>query len=204
MTIFNKDNIDEAIKGLKAIAIGPGLGNKEDHKKIIQYLIETVDVPLIIDADGLNSLSKIDLSILNNSKAKIVLTPHIKEFSRLINVSVNDIFLDPVKYVSSFVNQYNVTLLLKGPTTIIADKTQIYFVNSGSPGMATAGSGDVLTGIITGLLGYQQDNILFTVCLGAFINGLAGEIAAKKFGEISMLSSDTISSIPDAIMRIIN
>ena len=102
--IFNKDNIDEAIKGLKAIAIGPGLGNKEDHKKIIQYLIETCDVPLIIDADGLNSLSKIDLSILNNSKAKIVLTPHIKEFSRLINVSVNDIFLDPVKYVSSFVN----------------------------------------------------------------------------------------------------
>lgn len=202
--IFNKANIDEAIKGLKAIAIGPGLGNKEDHKKIIQYLIETCDVPLIIDADGLNSLSKIDLSILNNSKAKIVLTPHIKEFSRLINVSVNDIFLDPVKYVSSFVNQYNVTLLLKGPTTIIADKTQIYFVNSGSPGMASAGSGDVLTGIITGLLGYQQDNILFTVCLGAFINGLAGEIAAKKFGEISMLSSDTISSIPDAIMRIIN
>ena len=64
--------------------------------------------------------------------------------------------------------------------------------------------GDVLTGIITGLLGYQQDNILFTVSLGAFINGLAGEIAAKKFGEISMLSSDTISSIPDAIMRIIN
>ncbi len=202
--VFNKDNIDESIKGLKAIAIGPGLGNKEDHKKIIQYLIETCDVPLIIDADGLNSLSKIDLSILNNSKAKIVLTPHIKEFSRLINVSVNDIFLDPVKYVSSFVNQYNVTLLLKGPTTIIADKTQIYFVNSGSPGMASAGSGDVLTGIITGLLGYQQDNILFTVCLGAFINGLAGEIAAKKFGEISMLSSDTISSIPDAIMRIIN
>ena len=95
-------------------------------------------------------------------------------------------------------------MLLKGPTTIIADKTQIYFVNSGSPGMASAGSGDVLTGIITGLLGYQQDNILFTVCLGAFINGLAGEIAAKKFGEISMLSSDTISSIPDAIMRIIN
>lgn len=199
---YDEQALLASISGLKAISIGPGIGQSADVKKVVEYLVKNVETPLLIDADGLNALSTLDLSILKDSKAKIVLTPHLKEFSRLTRVSVKEIEADPVRYVTEFVNTYPVTLLLKGPTTIIANKDKMYFVDRGAPGMATAGSGDVLTGIITGLLGYNQEDILLTVAAGAFINGLAGEIAASAYGEVSMIASDTVSSIAKAILKI--
>lgn len=99
-----------------------------------------------------------------------------------------------------FAKEHNVILLLKGPTTVITDGTMAYLVKRGCPGMATAGSGDVLSGILVGLLGYNNADIL-TISAGAYLNGLAGEIAEEKFTDISMIASDTINSLPEAIKK---
>ena len=202
--IFDEKMIDEALKGLKALGIGVGWGESEEYIKILSYILSNYEMPVVIDADGLNTLSKMDLDILNKSKCKIILTPHLKEFSRLTNYSVNDITNSLVEYGKEFVSKYNVALLLKGPTTLVFDREKVYFITTGNSGMATAGSGDVLTGIITGLLGYHYEDITMTVAVAAYINGYAGDLAALKYGEISMLSSDTASMIGAAIKELMN
>lgn len=200
---FDEKSINLALKGLKVISVGVGWGESEEYIKILSYILNNYEMPVIIDADGLNTLSKMDLNILNNTKCKIILTPHLKEFSRLIKLSVKEIIEDSINIVSDFINKYNVTLLLKGPTTIVADKKVIYLIDTGNSGMATAGSGDVLTGIITGLLGYHYEDITKTVAVAAYINGYAGDLAKDEFGEIGMVSSDTAKFIAIAIKNII-
>ena len=145
-----------------------------------------------------------DLNILNNCRAKVILTPHLKEFSRLTNYSIAEILEKTLECCAAFVDKYNVTLLLKGPTTIVIDKNDIYLINTGNSGMATAGSGDVLTGIITGLMGYHFEDLTKTVAVSAYINGFAGDLAAQKYGEIGMTSADTAKNIALAIKTIID
>jgi NAD(P)H-hydrate epimerase len=200
--IFDKTAIDNALKGIKALGIGVGWGESEEYKKILEYILTTFEIPVLIDADGLNTLSQMDLNILNESNCKIILTPHLKEFSRLTNYSISDITNNLIEYGKEFVSQYNVTLLLKGPTTLVFGNDKVYFITTGNSGMATAGSGDVLTGIITGLLGYHYEDITMTVAASAYINGFAGDLAALKYGEISMLSSDTATMIGNAIKEL--
>lgn len=200
--VFDKNAIDDAIKGLKVLAIGVGWGESIEYQKILEYILLNYEISLVIDADGLNTLAKMDLEILNRSKCKIVLTPHLKEFSRLTNYNISDIVNNLVVYGKEFVLKYHVTLLLKGPTTVVLDSNNTYFINNGNSGMATAGSGDVLTGIISGLLGYHYEDITLTVAVSAYINGYAGDLAALKYGEISMLSSDTASMISEALKKL--
>lgn len=201
--IFKPDMLAKAINRLDVLSIGVGISLDLEVEKILNYLILNFNKRLLIDADGLTILSKMDLNILNKAKCQIVLTPHLKEFSRLTKYSIDEILNDPVGIVKEFVNKYNVTLLLKGPTTIIANKDDMYFSTTGTPGMATAGSGDVLTGILSGVLGYIA-NILDSVALGAYINGLSGEIAENEYSDISMVSSDTARCVSKAIKRIVN
>ena len=198
----NYEKLDYLMKRCKAISIGMGIGISDDAKRILKYLINNYDKRLIIDADGLNMLSSIKEE-LKNTKAEIVLTPHIKEFSRLIGRDIDDIFNNIIDYSMDFAKEYNVTLLLKGPTTIITDGEDVILVDRGTPGMATAGSGDVLSGIITGILGYGDD-ILKSVALAAYINGLSGEVAEKKNSCISMSAKDTVESIKYVINEIVN
>ena len=224
--LFNKDNIDGLLNKVQVLTCGMGLGKSEEAHKIIYYIIENFSQKLVLDADALNILSE-NISILNKSKAKIILTPHMMEFKRLydginnvgathreptsVGASTESPDFDNFKknsltYAKEFVENYTVTLLLKGPTTHILSKNtsiKISAVDRGTPGMSTAGSGDVLSGIITGLLGYINDNHDAAVA-AAYINGLAGELAAKDVGEISMTASDTVKHIPDAIKQIKN
>ena len=200
--IFDEQAIISALKGLRALSIGVGWGESFEYLRILEYILLNYEIPVVIDADGLNTLAKLDLEILNKSKCKIILTPHLKEFSRLTNYSVSDIMENLIEYGLEFVSKYNVILLLKGPTTLVLDKEKVYFVTTGNSGMATAGSGDVLTGIITGLLGYHFEDVTMTVAAAAYINGYAGDLAAQKYGEISMLSSDTANMIGNAIKEL--
>lgn len=200
--IFDENELAKAINRLKSLSIGVGISLDKEIEKILEYLILNYEGNLIIDADALTILSEMDLNILNLAKGNIILTPHIKEFSRITGLNINDILNNSVETCKSFVNKYNVTLLLKGPTTIIADKNKVYFVNRGTPGMATAGSGDVLTGILTGLLGCLSSNVVDIVALGAFINGLAGEFASDEFGVFGMVSSDTARCV-SKVMKLI-
>ena len=200
-TIFIlENNLEESIKNLDALAIGMGWQQTKENEEILESILKNYKGKLVIDADGLNILAN-NLKWLKDSKAKIVLTPHIKEFSRLIKMDIEEIIKNKEIYVKKFVNEYNVILLLKGETTIVVDKNDLYKVNKGCAGMATAGSGDVLSGILVGMLGYNDYNLL-AVAAGAYLNGLAGELAQSKNTDIAMIASDTIKFIPDAIKMI--
>ena len=199
--IFNKEEIDKSLEKIKALAIGMGWGNGKDNEKILTYILEEKNVPCIIDADGLNTLAKMNLNILKKTKNKIILTPHLKEFERISKNPVEKIKENPIELAIEFAKKYNVILLLKGSTTIVTDGDETYLVKRGCAGMATAGSGDVLSGILVGILGYNEPSCKI-IAAGAYLAGVSGELAQKKYTDISMKSSDTIEMIPEAIKRI--
>ncbi|MBQ8540026.1 MAG: NAD(P)H-hydrate dehydratase [Clostridia bacterium] len=195
---FHKDKIDEALSGVKCLAIGMGWGKSEDYEHILSYILENYSINLIIDADGLNSLSRMDMSILKRTKCTVCLTPHVKEFSRLAKCDMSEATFEKAK---EFAKEYGVIVLLKGTATAVTDGENVYFITNGAPGMATAGSGDVLSGVLCGLGGYLPLDIK-TVSLGAFIAARAGELAQSETNAVSMTSSDTVRNIGKAIGEI--
>ena len=199
--VFSEEQINEALAKLKALAIGMGWGQSKEYEKILEYILGNYNIPVVIDADGLNTISKMNMDILKSMKCKVILTPHLKEFERLSKIKVEDIKKDEITIAKDFAKKYDVILLLKGPTTVVTDGEKVYLVKRGCPGMATAGSGDVLSGILVGLLGYNEPDIL-TVATGAYLNGIAGEIAQEKYTDISMIASDTVKCLPEAIKKI--
>ena len=199
--VFSEEQINEALAKLKALAIGMGWGQSKEYEKILGYILGNYNIPVVIDADGLNTISKMNMDILKNTKCKVILTPHLKEFERLSKIKIENIKQNEITIAKDFAKKYNVILLLKGPTTLVTDGEKVYLVRRGCSGMATAGSGDVLSGILVGLLGYNEPDIL-TVATGAYLNGIAGEIAQEKYTDISMIASDTVKCLPEAIKRI--
>lgn len=196
--IFSAEKTDDALSHLAALSVGMGWGISSENEKILRYILENYSVPLLIDADGINTVSRMDKNVLKSTECRVVLTPHPKEFERLSGIPVKKILENPVKYAEDFAADMGVILLLKGASTIVTDGDKTYIVNRGCAGMATAGSGDVLSGVITGLLGYLDYSPL-TVSLGAYIAGVAGEYAEKENTDISMISSDTAKNIPRAV-----
>lgn len=194
--VFNQEAIKGAISHLSSIAYGMGMTVSFDTEQILEYLLLNYEGRLLIDADGINALSLVDLSLLNRTKASIVLTPHLKEFSRLINRPIEEIIDDPVNMVQDFINKYPVTLLLKGPSTIIGRKNEIIIVNSGSPALSKGGSGDILSGIISGIMGFNSDTLLSSAS-GAFIHGKVGEIMLKNLGAYDAIPRDEIDALKE-------
>ena len=193
--ILDKELMD--LSNMDSICIGMGLGSSDTYKDILKHVLDTYKCPIIIDADGLNTLSKMDNIKLGEN---VVLTPHLKEFSRLINKEISDIKEHLVEYAYNYSMEHNnCILLLKGPTTIITNGKDIYLVDKGTVGMSTAGSGDVLSGILAGILAYSKEDLLLSVAAGAYINGLAGELGVEEVNEISLMARDTIINIPKAI-----
>lgn len=190
--------LDNMLLRQAAVAVGMGWGRSDANREILAHLLTNGNVKLVIDADGLNTLAEMDLSLLKNSACKIVLTPHLKEFERLSGIPIAEIVKDPIHHAKCFARTYGVVLLLKGTCTVVTDGDTVYLVNRGCAGMATAGSGDVLSGILAGLLGYADASVL-TVACGAFIAGRAGELAEANCNPISMIASDTVAHVAQAI-----
>lgn len=182
------------------VAIGPGIGVTQDTKTIVRKIIQESSCPVIIDADGINSLVG-DKRIFRKARAPLVLTPHPGEMKRLMNASdmeIADIEKDRIDTAISFSRETGTYLVLKGVPTIIAAPDGRTYVNStGNPGMASAGTGDVLTGMISGFFGQNRDP-LHTCILGVYLHGLAGDIAASLKGQHSLTATDLISEIPSA------
>ncbi|MGB3368789.1 MAG: NAD(P)H-hydrate dehydratase, partial [Acidaminobacteraceae bacterium] len=147
------NRIIEDANQVNVLAIGPGCGNTSELSETIRRVLLEVERPVVIDADGLNALAK-NVRWLSEKKAKIVLTPHPGEMSRLSDYTIEEINLKPIEIAREFATKWDVVLVLKGSRTVVAlPNAQVYVNVNGNPGMATAGSGDVLTGIITGLIG---------------------------------------------------
>ena len=157
-----------------------------------------LDVPAVLDADALNALAG-KISILKKLKAPVVMSPHPGEMSRLVKVKVKDIQKRRKIVAEDFAKKYNVTLVLKGHNTLVAHPRHKTYVNrTGNPGMATAGSGDVLCGIIGSFL--AQGASAFDAAKSAvYIHGLAGDLAAKDVGEVSLIAGDILAKLPEAI-----
>ncbi len=190
------------------VALGPGLSQQPETKKLILWMIKTINRSVVIDADGINALTG-NLNILYKIKKNVVLTPHPGEMSRLINLgSAKDVQKKRLNIATQFVKSIHkqlvkgkdFILVLKGDKTIVADYDKVYINCTGNPGMATAGAGDVLTGIIVSLIG-QGFNVFDASQLGVYLHGLAGDIASKKKGEVSMIASDILDCLPDAFIR---
>lgn len=177
------------------LAIGPGMGQDPSLNELICKIIHKFKGKIIVDADGLNAISR-DVSILEGKK-NIILTPHIKEFSRLTKLKIDEINANRVKIAREFAKKYKLILVLKSEQTIVTDGDRIYVNKIGNPGMATAGSGDVLTGIIAGLLPILKE--FEAAKLGVYLHLLAGDIAANELSEESIIASDIIKFLPEAI-----
>ena len=199
---LNEEEIKELIKGVKAAAFGMGAGSGKGVEDILCFLLDGFTGTLIIDADGLNALSRTGVSRLKTAKCKTVLTPHVREFSRLSGLQISEILSDPIRRAADFAKEYKTVVLLKGTATVITDGQTVNITDTGCPGMATAGSGDVLSGITAALCGYNEDTLLAATA-AAYINGRAGELAQKKTNCVSMIASDTVSCIPDAVSELL-
>ncbi|MCD6112934.1 MAG: NAD(P)H-hydrate dehydratase [Bacteroidales bacterium] len=183
-----------------SIGIGPGIGTEEQTQKTLKLLIQNSPVPLVIDADAINILgeNKTWISFLPENS---ILTPHPKEFKRIAGKTYNDFERNKIQREFSIKNK--VYLVLKGAHTAIScPDGNCYFNSTGNPGMATAGSGDVLTGIILSLYaqGYSSKNACI---LGVYIHGLAGDISAEKLSFGSLIASEIINNLNDALKKII-
>jgi len=189
------DKILEFSKKVDVLAMGPGLSQNSQTQKLINKLIISVEKPIVLDADGLNALSK-DTRILKRKKSKIVLTPHPGEMARLIKRSVSFIQKNRLNIAKEFAKSFNVTVVLKGYDTVVADSKGSYYVNkTGNPGMASGGTGDVLTGIITSFIG-QGIKPFDAAKLAVFIHGLSGDLAKKEKGEMSLVATDLLKYLP--------
>jgi NAD(P)H-hydrate epimerase len=194
------DILNFAASKADIIAIGPGIGVSQDTEKIISELILKSPLPLVIDADGINSLNNAK-KVLKGAKSPVVLTPHPGEMARLLKNSAGDIEKNRVETAISFAKDTGSYLVLKGAPAIVASPEGRAFINTtGNPGMATAGSGDVLTGIISSLLG-QGLNPLNASTLGVYLHGRAGDMAAEDKGEHCLIASDIIAFLPDAFRQ---
>lgn len=193
--VFNEAELAELVANVKTVAFGMGIGVSEETSKILTYLLKNYKGRLIIDADGLTMLSRMDRSVLKGAAGKVVLTPHLKEFERLTGKPMQEILAAPVDIAREYASETNTIVLLKGPSTIITDGRVTYITDAGCPGMATAGSGDVLSGILSAVC--ANGELVRAVAVGAYINGKAGELAQEKYGAISMVASDTVECIPE-------
>jgi NAD(P)H-hydrate epimerase len=201
LSLKAEKNILNAIAGKNAVAIGPGLSQHQETVRLILNLITQIEVPMVIDADGLNALAS-DLSVLKNKKGAIILTPHAGEMGRLMGVSAETVQKDRIGMASSFAQKWGVIVVLKGAHTLIAAPDgSVAISNTGNPGMATAGTGDVLTGIIGGFLAGGID-VKTAAIQGVVLHGLAGDIACHDMGEVSLIAGDVIQNIPHAIQKI--
>ncbi len=203
--MISHDNSEKIITGtgntasFQAIGIGPGMGTDPLSQKALDRLLQSCKIPMVIDADALNILSE-NKEWFRNIPPGTILTPHPKEFERLAGKSENS--FDRLQKQISFSSAHNCIVILKGAyTSVTSQEGNVWFNSTGNPGMATAGSGDVLTGMILSLLaqGYEPLNSALT---GVFLHGLAGDIAAEKSCLESTIASDIINEISSAFSRI--
>ncbi len=190
--------IENLLGTASACVIGPGMSGYPQANAVLRYVLEHSGIPLVIDADGLNALQD-DTAILKGRQVPVVLTPHPGEMARLTGMSIEEIQLNRLDIATHYAQEWGVTLVLKGNKTVIADPSGNIYINiTGNPGMATAGSGDVLCGMISGLIA-QGLKPQEAAIAGVYFHGLAGDLSKENKGERGIVAGDIIAVIPDII-----
>ncbi len=214
--VFDENAFRKLCSRYDCIAFGMGIGNSAETRAAVRYLLTHYDRTLIVDADGLNAMAELDHELIRNCRARLVLTPHLKEFSRLSGMTVADAKADPVGAAGFLAEELDAVVLLKGSTTVVAGRRsrspepgcngspvmEVYATDRGCAGMATAGSGDVLSGILSAICVNAEDLIL-AAAAGAYINGAAGELAQSRRSDVTMTAADTAACVADVVESVI-
>lgn len=192
---------NELIKPLRAqnvVAVGPGLGQHKKTAELVHLLLQELDKPLVLDADGLNVCAG-HTGLIESYKGDKVLTPHPGELSRLIDVENKEIVANRIEIAREVATKWNAVLVLKGGPSVVAFPDGEVFINStGNAGMATAGSGDVLTGLIAGLMA-QGLSAQSAALAGVYVHGLAGDLARESLGEMGLIAGDILKNVAPAL-----
>ena len=194
-------NAERHIQWADVVVIGPGISRDRQTKQFVWDILRDIDKPMLIDADALNAISEKKLVLKQRKSKNIIITPHTGELSRLIKKKSVEIDANRIDICREVAGEFELTLVLKGSPTVTGSPSGDVYVNpTGNPGMATAGSGDVLSGFIAGLWAQGIDQTVAAYC-GVYLHGLAGDVAREKFGEKSLMALDIQRMLPEAIIR---
>ncbi|MEK6236585.1 MAG: NAD(P)H-hydrate dehydratase [Planctomycetales bacterium] len=195
----SRNRIVEQASRSDAIGYGPGMGQSPGLTALTVWLYQNLAQPMVVDADGLNALAQLP-DALGSPGGPRILTPHPGEFSRLIGESTRMVQENRAQFAASFAQRHNLVLVLKGRGTVVTDGRRAVLNPTGNPGMATGGSGDVLTGLLTALLA-QGMPPFDAARLGVYVHGLAGDLAAAELGQLSLIASDLVDYLPKAFRQ---
>jgi hydroxyethylthiazole kinase-like uncharacterized protein yjeF len=201
LSIRAKDAILRLVESYDVLALGPGLSRNSESAALAREIVPSVTKPTVLDADGLNAFVG-HTDLMAKCGKRLIITPHVVEMSRLSGEEPDSVAQDRVGAAQRFATEVGVVVLLKGAPTVVAEPEGATYVNpTGNAGLASGGSGDVLTGIIAGLLGQGVSSVC-AAALGAYLHGLSADVAKEKLGEEGMIASDLIERIPEAVLRL--
>jgi hydroxyethylthiazole kinase-like uncharacterized protein yjeF len=201
MAAAESGRFTDLAKPMTVVAIGPGLGRDPETVQFVHEAMQQTKVPLVLDADGLNAFEG-KTNLLDGSRRPLVLTPHPGEMARLAGISIKAVQADRVNIARSFARYHHLVLVLKGNRTVIGLPDGSAWVNpTGNPGMATGGTGDILTGMTAGVIAQMPKDYTRAAIAAVYLHGLAGDVAAERMGEHSLLATDLLNGLPEAFRR---
>jgi ADP-dependent NAD(P)H-hydrate dehydratase / NAD(P)H-hydrate epimerase len=198
---LDNQRLEKLLEYKTAVAIGPGISINPETVQFVRAAVQKINIPIVLDADGLNAFAGA-LDKLDGSKRPLILTPHSGEMSRLMGIPREDIEKARIDAARKLASARKLIVVLKGHPTVVALPDGRCFANpTGNPAMATAGSGDILTGLILGMLSQFPEKVVESVCAAVYLHGLAGDVARDALGEQSVIATDLVRYLPEAIRR---
>jgi len=202
MRALEYGHLDELVKGKTVLAIGPGISRNAETSEFVRTVVEKCRVPMVLDADGLNAFEGVS-GRLSGEGRPLVITPHPGEMARLTGLSIPDVQKDRIGAARRFANEHKLIVVLKGHRTLIAHPDGEVWVNTtGNPGMATGGTGDILTGMVAGMIAQNPKQASKAVSAAVYLHGLAGDVARETMGEQSLVATDLVHALPEAMRRV--
>jgi ADP-dependent NAD(P)H-hydrate dehydratase / NAD(P)H-hydrate epimerase len=194
-------HIADLVKGKSILAIGPGISRNPETSELVRNLVTNAQAPVVLDADGLNAFEH-HTAELHGKDRTLVITPHPGEMARLAGMSIPDVQKDRQGVARKFAREHDLIVVLKGHRTLVVQPNGEAWVNTtGNPGMSTGGTGDILTGMVAGMIAQHPKDIFIAVCAAVHLHGLAGDVMREKIGEHSLVATDLLKGLPKAFLR---
>ena len=196
-----RERLDALMKGKSVLAIGPGISQFPETSELVRNVVSTKDLPIVLDADGLNAFGGRSNELSGKGRL-LVITPHPGEMARLSGISTADVQKDRLGVARQFAREHELIVVLKGYRTLVVEPDGEAWVNmTGNPGMSTGGTGDILTGMVAGMIAQHPSDPLLAVCAAVHLHGLAGDVMRESVGEHSMVATDLLRGLPEAFRR---
>jgi len=201
-SVLNFENMRALSDGKRALVAGPGAGQDDETKQFLRAFVDRCEIPVVLDADGLNAYAG-HVDQLTPIRHPLILTPHPGEMARLTGKTIAEVQANRVELARAFAKEHGCYLVLKGKNTVVAEpEGEVWINTTGNPGMATGGTGDILSGILAGLIAQSPEQLLEAVIAGVYLHGLAGDLAAEAIGERGMIATDLLKTLPGAMRRV--